>query len=100
VDFGIFFGARRKRLIGASVHFARHSLPVAIRPARILWNQMIGVLFLALATLPARQAYMAVKNFRGDGLSWLQVIGYGTFIGVMTAYGISSFLRARKISRL
>src|SRR5579862_2145501 len=54
VDFGIFFGARRKRLIGASVHFARHTLPVAIRPARILWHQMIGVLFLVLAVAPAR----------------------------------------------
>jgi hypothetical protein len=100
VDFGIFFGARRKRLIGASVHFARHTLPVAIRPARILWHQMIGVLFLVLAVAPARFEYKALQNFNGDGRSWTEVILSGVFIGVMTVYGISSFLRARRISRL
>jgi hypothetical protein len=100
VDFGIFFGARRKRLIGASVHFARHTLPVAIRPARILWNQMIGFLFLVLAIMFSGPEYKALKNFKGDGRSWVQVIGYGIFIGVMAAYAISSFMRARRISRL
>jgi hypothetical protein len=100
VDLGFLFGARRKNLIGASVHFARHTLPVAIRPARILWHQLIGFLFLVLAVAPARFEYKALQNFKGDGESWTRVILSGIFILVMMAYGISSFLRARKISRM
>ena len=100
MDLGFLFGARRKRLIGASVHFARHTLPVAIRPARILWNQMIGFLFLVLGVAPAPSEYKALKNFNGDGLSWLKVIGFGIFVAVMLGYSISSFLKARKIARL
>ena len=100
MDYGFLFGAKRKNLIGASVHFARHTLPVAMRPARILWHQMIGFLFLVLAIAPARFEYKALMNFKGDGESWTRVILSGIFILVMTAYGISSFLRARKISRM
>jgi hypothetical protein len=82
------------------VHFARHTLPVAMRPARILWHQMIGCLFLVLAVAPARFEYKVLQNFKGDGRDWTEVIMGAIFIAVMTAYGISSFLKARKIARL
>ena len=100
VDLGFLFGARRKNLIGASVHFAKHTLPVAMRPARILWHQMIGFLFILLAMGPANFAYKAIQGFKGDGESWTRVILSGVFIAVMLGYGISSFLRARKLSKL
>ena len=100
VDFGFLFGARRKQLIGASVHFARHTLPVAMRPARILWHQLIGCLFLVLAVAPARFEYKVLENFKGDARSWTEVAMGGVFIAVMLAYGISSFFKARQISRL
>jgi hypothetical protein len=100
VDFGFLFGARRKNLIGASVHFARHTLPVAMRPARILWHQLIGFLFFVLALAPARFEYKALQNFKGDGESWTRVILSGIFILVMLGYAISSFFKARKISRM
>ena len=100
VDFGFLFGARRKNLIGASVHFARHTLPVAMRPARILWHQMIGFLFIVVAIAPARFEYKALTNFKGDAESWTKALMAGIFIVIMLGYGISSFLRARRISRL
>jgi len=100
VDLRYLFGSRRKNLIGASVHFARHTLPVAIRPARILWHQLIGFLFIVLAIAPARFEYQNIMNFKGDGASWTRVTITGIFILVMTGYGISSFLRARKISKM
>jgi hypothetical protein len=100
VDLGFLFGARRKNLIGASVHFARHTLPVAMRPARILWHQMIGFLFFVLAIYPARFEYKAIQNFKGDGESWTRVIMAGVFIVVMLVYAITSFLKARRISRM
>ena len=100
MDLGFLFGARRKNLIGASVHFAKHTLPVAMRPARILWHQMIGFLFFVLAVAPARFEYKAIQNFKGDGESWTRVVMSGIFIAVMLAYAVSSFLKARKISRM
>jgi hypothetical protein len=99
VDLRFLSGARRKNLIGASVHFARHTLPVAMRPARILWHQMIGFLFLVVAVAPARFEYNAIKSFKGDAESWVKAILAGIFILIMAGYGVSSFLRARKISR-
>jgi hypothetical protein len=99
VDLGFLFGQRRKNLIGASVHFARHTLPVAIKPARILWHQMIGFLFIVMAIAPAKFEYKALMNFKGDGESWVKALMAGIFILVMLGYGISSFLRARKLSR-
>lgn len=99
MDLGFLFGARRKNLIGASVHFARHTLPVAMRPARILWHQMIGFLFLVVAVAPARFEYKAIANFKGDAESWIKAILAGVFILIMVIYGISSFIRARRIAR-
>jgi hypothetical protein len=79
--------------------FLGHVLPKVIQPLRVLWNEMIGFLFLLLA---APAAWSAIKSFRNvdqdsDNLfrAFLAVI----FAGVMTFFGISSFLRARRISR-
>ncbi len=99
MDYGFLFGDRRKRLIGASMRFARETLPEAVRPARILWHQLIGFLFIVLAVAPARFEYKAITNFKGDGKSWTEVVMAGIFIVFMTGYGISSFLRARRLSR-
>ena len=100
MDLSFLTGAKRKNLIGASVHFARHTLPVAVRPARILWHQLIGFLFIVMAIAPARFEYKALTSFKGDGESWTKAVMAGIFILVMLGYGISSFLKARKLSRL
>lgn len=86
--------------MGRLIHsFLGHVLPKVILPLRILWNEMIGFLFLVLA-VPA--VWSAITNFRrvdqdGDNLfrGLLAVI----FAGVMVLFGIHSFVRARKISR-
>lgn len=71
-----------------------------MRPARILWNQMIGFLFGVLALGFAGPAYKALKNFKGDGRSWFEVLGYGVLTVVLLGYCISSFLKARRIARM
>jgi hypothetical protein len=38
-------------------------------------------------------------NFKGDGESWVKALMAGIFILVMLGYGISSFWRARRLSR-
>jgi len=79
--------------------FIRHVLPAVIKPARTLWNEVIGFVFIALAVWAAPSALRAAREFKGDSEGFLRLGLIGVFEGVMLWFGISSFLRARKISR-
>ena len=76
--------------------FARHVLPGVIRPLHVLWNEVIGFIFLVLAALVF---VGTLRRTHGDHDGFLVLMG-GCGFGLMLAwFGISSFLRARKISR-
>jgi hypothetical protein len=84
--------------------FTRHIVPAVLKPARTLWNQVIGFLFLSfsvifgLKTVRYGMDYVKAGSQVGPGeLIRLAMAGFCTFL--MAWYGISSFLRARKISR-
>ena len=70
-------------------------LPGVIRPIHILWNQVIGFFFIVLALIPVPSA---IRNFgkEGSGVHLLLTI---PFVLLMAGFGISSFWRARKISK-
>lgn len=76
-----------------------HVLPAIVRPLRVLWNQMIGFLFLVLAAVAIPRAVGSVREFRGDLESFFRLLLTGLFIAVMGGYGIHSFWRAHKASR-
>lgn len=85
---------RKERVIRVGAQFVRHIVPAIIRPAHALWNQIIGFIFLSFGGVFALYAVRyAAKGDNGR----LVVAGIATFI--MTWYGVSSFLKARKISR-
>ena len=79
--------------------FVRHVIPQIIKPIRSLWNEMIGFVFVCLAAVPIPRTYRHWREYSetGDGLFrlGLSVI----FIVLMGWFGVSSFWRARKISR-
>jgi hypothetical protein len=84
--------------------FLKHVVPAVVKPARILWNEVIGFLFLSFAvifgfkTVRYAMDYANADPNGGTGeLIRLAMAGFCTL--VMAWYGISSFLRARKISR-
>jgi hypothetical protein len=84
--------------------FVRHVVPAVLKPARTLWNEVIGFFFLCLAVLfgsGAVKSYMAFTKASPDqatgDLIRLLMASFCTLI--MLYYGISSFRRARKISR-
>jgi len=79
--------------------FLYYVLPAVARPARVLWNQVIGFLFLVLALMAAPRLYRAVQEFDGDLRSLFEVGLSGIFMLVMGGFSISSFWRAHKISR-
>lgn len=76
-----------------------HVLPAVIRPLRVLWNQVIGFVFLVLALWALPSAIRSVREFDGDAESFFRVLLTGLFILMMAAFAISSFLRARRASR-
>jgi hypothetical protein len=79
--------------------FLEHVLPAVVRPLRVLWNQMIGFLFLVLAAVAIPRGVRSVREFNGDLESFFRLLLTGLFIAVMGGYGIHSFWRARKVTR-
>jgi hypothetical protein len=74
--------------------FAGHVVPGVVRPLHVLWNQIIGFFFLVLAIIGF---FSAVKSYRAGNTPQLMLAS--TFVLIMAIFGISSFWRARKLSR-
>ncbi len=79
--------------------FVRHVLPAAVKPVHSLWHEMIGFIFLVFAVVAGFAGYRTFRHFTGDPGDLLRIVMCGIFVLIMAAYGISSFLKARKISR-
>jgi hypothetical protein len=79
--------------------FFRHMLPALLRPIRSLWHEVIGFFFLVFAVWALTRSISLIREFDGDAESFFKLILIVSFVGLMGYYGITSFLRARKISR-
>jgi len=86
--------------------FVRHVVPAVVKPARTLWNEVIGFLFSCFAVIFGFKTFRYAMDYAGAAGSGSNVTGEVIRIAmagfctlVMTWYGISSFRRARKISR-
>ncbi len=74
--------------------FIKHVFPAVVKPAMSLWNQVIGFIFIVLGV---SFGFTALRYARHGETFQTVVSGIATLI--MGYYGVSSFLRARKISR-
>ena len=83
--------------------FLDHIVPAVLKPLRSLWNEIIGFLFAVFAVVfgfkTARYAMDMAHNPSADGGDFLRVAVAGFCTLVMGWYGVTSFLRARRISR-
>jgi len=77
-----------------SGRFLRHVIPAVLRPLRTLWNELIGFLFLTMGTVFGLSAFRSLRAGQG-----LQCFVAAASAILMAGFGISSFWRARKISR-
>src|SRR5436853_2659435 len=75
--------------------FLGYVIPGVVRPLHILWNQVIGFFFLVLAAIPLPATLRDIHNPESYPKLALTI----PFTLIMGAFGISSFLKARKISR-
>jgi hypothetical protein len=79
--------------------FVHHVVPHVLKPARVIWNQAIGAIFLVLALPAFVKAWGFYKALADDPDSGGRLVLTVLFGGVMAAFGIASFWRARRISR-
>jgi hypothetical protein len=76
-----------------------HVIPSIIRPVLTAWNQIIGFLFIVMAIWAATYGVRVLREFDGEPQSILRLLFTVIFVVMMGGFGISSFLRARRISR-
>lgn len=85
--------------------FVKHIVPAVVKPARTLWNEVIGFVFLCFAVIFGFRAGQHAMDWMkpepgADAVGDLFRAAIATFCTVLTAYfAVTSFLRARKISR-
>jgi hypothetical protein len=84
--------------------FVKHVVPAVVKPIHSLWNQVIGFFFLCFAAIFEIGAFRYYKAYLQDPpaekLNDLGRIVAVVMVGiVLAAFGISAFLKARRISR-
>ena len=75
-----------------------------MKPARTLWNEIIGFLFICFAVIFGFKAVRTYMDFAeapaGEETGHLVRLAMTAFCTLLMLYfGVTSFLRARKISR-
>jgi hypothetical protein len=78
--------------------FTNHVVPEVMRPARIVWNQAIGFLFFVLAIPAAMKGIQLYHSLASDPKAGFGIIISVVFVVVMVSFGISSFIKARRIA--
>jgi hypothetical protein len=86
-------------IVKKGAQFVYHVVPQVIRPLQSLWNEVIGFLFLSLAFLGSVSGYRIARRFDGSPETFFRLSLVILFVLIMFFYGVSSFRRARKISR-
>jgi hypothetical protein len=79
--------------------FLSHVVPQVIRPLRALWNQLIGFIFLLLAVSASASAVINWRRSHGESEDIWRAVFSAAFAAIMAYFSVTSFLRARKISR-
>ncbi len=79
--------------------FAKHVVPQVVKPARVIWNQVIGVAFLAFGVPAVFKAITFYREIALDPRNSGRFFFAALFGLVMVLFGVGSFLRARRISR-
>ncbi len=79
--------------------FATHVVPEVVRPARIIWNQAIGGIFMLFALLFFGYAVKYVRAWNTPTSNPV-ALAFSAFLGaVMLFFGIGSFRTAKRIGQ-
>jgi len=90
------------RMAGAAARAAgplRETAGRILRILRALFHEVVGFLFLAMAFWGSVWLVRAFRSFDGNGEALFKIVLVGAFVLMMGGFGVSSFWRARRISR-
>ena len=87
------------RMFKLAQTFYQSVMPGVIKPLHVLWNEVIGFLFVALAVLTAPSAWRSYRAIETDPKNIFRLILTLLFSVTMAWFGVSSFLKARRIRR-
>lgn len=79
--------------------FAKTVIPGVIKPLHVLWNEMIGFVFLVFAITGGFNAFRYYRSLETEPNSLPRLLLTAIFALVMGGFALGSFLRARKISK-
>lgn len=79
--------------------FLQYVLPAVLRPIRVLFNQVVGLIFMVFAIAALPRGIQIAREFNGDPESFFRLILTVLFIAIMAGFGIYSFWRAHKIPK-
>jgi len=94
----------QRQAVRHSRAFLEHVVPAVIKPARTLWNEVIGFLFVCLAVMfgfGTVRSYLDFTKAAPEAAAGplLRAVAGILCTSITLWYGVSSFLRARRISR-
>jgi hypothetical protein len=84
--------------------FLRHVIPAVVKPARTLWNEVIGFFFACLALMFGVRGIAYYRSYlhtsQAESFTDLVRVILTTVTAlIMAAFAISSFRKARRIAR-
>ena len=89
------FGPAGDRMgAGTAKQFVKHVIPATVKPIHALWHEVLGFIFLSFAGIGGFRIWQ-----RAGQTPLTETILVGVFVLVMAGYGISSWRKARRISK-
>jgi len=77
--------------------FLKTVVPGVVRPLRVLWNEIIGFVFLVFTVWAGGSVVRSWRNHDGTADSYFRLAASLFFAVIMGFFAVGSFLRARKI---
>ena len=79
--------------------FLSHVVPGVMRPMRVLWNEVIGFIFIVLGVILSSGAIRAYRTLKPEEVTLWKIVMLAFLPALLLYFGVTSFLRARRISR-
>jgi len=94
----------QRQAVRGGRQFVKHVLPAVVKPTRILWNELIGFVFMIFAAFfgfkTGRLLIDFIKQPPANGMAPLVRLSIAAIPTLAAGwFSLTSFLRARKISR-
>jgi hypothetical protein len=79
--------------------FYQSVMPSVVKPLHILWNEVIGFVFIVLAVAMTPSAWRSYRALEADSSNFFRLAVTVAFSITMAWFGVTSFLKARRIRR-